>query len=213
MGSKVAENRTSDPREDVRIAYDAVAERFDEARAAGDSGWSGVERLLALGCPGLSGPPKVLDVGCGAGRPILQRLAERGCAVTGIDASAKMCALARRHVLPSRILCADMLEVELAETFDAVIAWDSLFHVPRGRHAEACARFADWLRPGGGLLVSLGGREGDIRGEMFGESFFYSAQAPEAARALLESAGFSIEHWEVDDPTGGGHIAALCKRG
>lgn len=212
METQVAENRSPDPRAQVRIAYDSIAERFDEARAAGEFGWPFVERLLALAGAGLSGPPRVLDAGCGAGRPILKRLAERGCAVTGIDASEKMCALARRHVPRARVLCADMLEVDLDETFDAVIAWDSLFHMPRERHAEAYARFAGWLRPGGGLLLSLGGCEGDIRGEMFGESFFYSALAPEATRVRLEGSGFTIEHWEMDDPTGGGHIVVLAMR-
>lgn len=212
MGAKVVENRTPDPRAEVRIAYDRIAARFDEARAAGESGWPYVERLLALAGAGLPGPPKVLDAGCGAGRPVLQRLAERGCAVTGIDASEKMCELARGYVPGARILRADMLDVELDETFDAVIAWDSLFHVPRERHAEAYVRFAGWLKPGGGLLLSLGGREGDIRGEMFGEPFFYSALEPETARALLEGAGFAIEHWAIDDSTGGGHIAVLAQR-
>ncbi|MCK6473239.1 MAG: class I SAM-dependent methyltransferase [Planctomycetes bacterium] len=208
----MVENRTPDSRDEVRIAYDRIAERFDETRAAGESGWPFVERLVALARTNCSGSLRVLDAGCGAGRPVLQRLAERGCAVTGIDASAKMCELARRHVPSARILCADMLEVDLGETFDAVIAWDSLFHVPRERHAEAYARFAGWLKPGGGLLLSLGGREGDIRGEMFGASFFYNALAPEAARVLLEGAGFAIAHWELDDLTGGGHLAVLARR-
>lgn len=212
MEAQVTENRTPDPRVEVRIAYDAIAERFDAARAAGESGLPLVERLLALASTERAGLLKVLDVGCGAGRPVLQRLAERGCAVTGIDASERMCDLARKHVPGARVLCADMLEAELDETFDAVIAWDSLFHVPHERHAKAYERFAGWLKPGGGLLLSLGGGEGDIRGEMFGERFFYSALAPEAASGLLEEAGFSIDHWEIDDPSGGGHIAVLARR-
>ena len=99
----------------------------------------------------------------------------------------------------------------LLRVFDAAVAWDSIFHVPREDHGALFARIARWLRPGGRALLSLGGSDGSaFTAEMFGETFHYSGHAPERARALLCDAGFSIEHWEVDDPSSRGHIAIIA---
>ena len=48
--------------------------------------------------------------------------------------------------------------------------------------------------------------------EMFGQEFYYSGYAPEITRGLLESAGFKIDVWEVDDPSSLGHIAVVASK-
>ena len=48
--------------------------------------------------------------------------------------------------------------------------------------------------------------------EMFGYEFYYSGYAPEITRRLLESTGFEIEIWEVDDPSSLGHIAVIARK-
>ncbi|MFQ5530200.1 MAG: hypothetical protein ACE5FP_07600 [Gemmatimonadota bacterium] len=45
---------------------------------------------------------------------------------------------------------------------------------------------------------------------MLGETFFYSAHDPLEAVAVLEAAGFDVEHWEMDDPSSRGHIILLA---
>ena len=77
------------------------------------------------------------------------------------------------------------------------------------------ARCAAWLRPGGLLLISHGGTEGEISGEMFGVDFHYSADAPEEFLACIEESGFRIIHHEMDEPPvieagGYGHCATLA---
>ncbi|MDP2480707.1 MAG: hypothetical protein Q8W51_13120 [Candidatus Palauibacterales bacterium] len=42
--------------------------------------------------------------------------------------------------------------------------------------------------------------------------FFYSGHEPDEAVALLEAAGFRVEHREIDDLTSRGHLAVLAVR-
>ena len=47
---------------------------------------------------------------------------------------------------------------------------------------------------------------------MYGAKFFYDAFEPQLARQLIETAGFEIELWEVDDPSSHGHIAVIARK-
>lgn len=194
----------------VGPTYDAVAEAWRQARAGGAfAERRQVERLVAPLPPGAA----VLDVGCGSGEPIARFLAEAGYAVTGIDAAPRLLEFARRAVPAGTFIHGDMRTVRLDRTFDAVVAWDSVFHLPRADHGPMYARFRDWLRPGGRLLLSLGGSGGDdFTSEMLGARFYYSGHEPSRARTMLEETGLDIEHWEVDDPTALGHIAVVASR-
>lgn len=197
---------------DVTAAYDRIAEAWSRARRA-EAGERFRERRLVdwLVAP-LSPGARVLDVGCGCGQPIATYLVGLGVRVTGLDGSARMVELARRAVPEAAVVLGDMRTAEPGGPFDAIVAWDSVFHLPRAEHAALFARFRSWLRPGGRLLLSLGGSGGEFTAEMLGETFFYGGHEPEEALRLLKGAGFDIEHWEADDPTSRGHIAVLAVR-
>jgi len=52
----------------------------------------------------------------------------------------------------------DLIErVEFDETFDAVVCWDSLFHLPRHQFRPVISRVHRWLKPHGRTMVSSGG--------------------------------------------------------
>jgi SAM-dependent methyltransferase len=196
----------------VTAAYDRIAEVWRDGRVISATNFR--ERLLLgrLIAP-LARNACVLDVGCGCGVPIARYLADRGLRVTGLDGSARMVELARRAVPQAAFVHGDMRVADPVGLFDAILAWDSVFHIPRSEHAAVFRRFWSWLRPGGRLLVSLGGSGGDgFTSEMHGETFFYSAFEPSAALRVLSAAGFNVEHWEVDDTSSRGHIAALAER-
>src|SRR5262249_37767159 len=147
------------------------------------------------------------------GVPIARYLADRGLCVTGLDGSVRMLDLARLAVPEAAFLHGDMRLAEPVGPFDAIVAWDSVFHIPRSEHATVFSRFRSWLRPGGRLLVSLGGSGVDsFLSQMHGETFFYSGHEPSEAIQVLISAGFEIEHWEADDPSSRGHITVLAVR-
>jgi cyclopropane fatty-acyl-phospholipid synthase-like methyltransferase len=202
----------ADVEDTVWTSYDRAATEWRATRPA--SLYPTVERMLATMLAGMPGNARVLDVGCGAGVPIAHALAARGLRVTGLDASPQLLDIARAEVPSAAFVRGDMRTVpteEIGTDYDLIVAWDSVFHVPRTDHAAVFARFARWLRVGGRLLLSLGGSSGEFTSEMIGETFFYSGFAPDEALRLLERAGFAIEHSEIDDPRSRGHLAIIAR--
>ncbi|MFF1509624.1 SAM-dependent methyltransferase [Streptomyces sp. NPDC058326] len=119
---------------------------------------------------------RVLDLGCGTGRPAL-RIADRtGADVTGISISHKQVeratVLAADRDLTDRVRFerADAMDLPFAAgSFDAVIALESIIHMPdRARVLRQVARV---LRPGGRLVLT---------------DFFERAPIPDAGRPAVE---------------------------
>ena len=188
-------------------AYDPIAERFAEART-GFRERAYVDRFIALAVPGA----RVLDLGCGTGIPIARYLIDHGFHVTGVDCSHAMLALARGNCPEADLVLGDMTEVPLEGPFGGIVAWDSVFHVPRARHAGLFDVMSRLLAPGAPLLLSVGGSEGDFAAPMLGALLPYSGNAPAESRRLLESSGFDVLAAEMDDPTSRGHMAMLCRK-
>ena len=169
---------------------------------------------------GLAPGAHVLDLGCGNGEPIAKHIVARGYRLTCVDQSAEMLKFARQTVPDADFIHADMVNVELAETFAAAVAWDSMFHIERKHHAAIYRKLSNALKPGSRILCSVGGSAPDdeddsvegFTSEMFGETFYYSGFAPEITRKMIETAGFEIELWEIDDPTSRGHIAVIARK-
>jgi cyclopropane fatty-acyl-phospholipid synthase-like methyltransferase len=194
----------------VGPGYDGIAEAWQRSRA--DDSFREralVDRLVAPLPPGA----RVLDLGCGSGEPIGRYLGSLGFDLTCVDLSPRLLALAKAAVPRGTFLQGDMRTIRLHPQFDAIVAWDSVFHLPRADHGPLFRRLRRWLHPRGRLLLSIGGSdEAGFTSEMWGVPFFYSGHAPDQARALLTRAGFHIEHWEVDDPTSRGHVAIIAVR-
>ena len=169
----------------------------------------------------LQAPSTVLDLGCGTGQPIAAHVASRGHRVVGVDGSAAMLAIARR-TLPDHRWVHDLIEcVAFDERFDAVVCWDSLFHLPRRHWQPTIAKIHRWLVPGGRLMVSSGGvvdtSDDGFTDTMFGHEFFYDSLPPERMVATLEETGFRILAAEMCDPPDGarnkGKWATVAERG
>jgi len=173
----------------VAGGYDRVADNYERLEGAEWPRLRRLRELLALLPEGAS----VLDAGCGNGRPALAAIAERHEA-TGIDVSAVQADRALRHLPGATVLHGDMLSVDFApQTFDAIVSFYAVEHVPRERHAELFARFCSWLRPGGLLLFTVeSGAAHDAVGEWLGEPMFFSQFGPDETMALVRGAGFEI---------------------
>ena len=124
----------------------------------------------------LPSPSRILDIGCGSGYPIDVFLSGRGFTVTGIDPSKEMIGLANRLELDGASFQAcGLFEFEPDAPFDAVIAFDSLFHIDLDSQPAIYPKVASWLKPGGLFLFTHGKKTGTVSGKMFGESFLYGA--------------------------------------
>jgi cyclopropane fatty-acyl-phospholipid synthase-like methyltransferase len=204
--------RAVDHADHVVAAYDRIAVAWRDARVAGSLLLRERALLERLVLP-LPAGARILDVGCGPGEPITAFLVGRGFRVTGLDASERMLELAGRAVPAATFLLGDMRTADPGGPFDALVAWDSVFHIPRAEHRRMIARFRSWLCPRGRLLVSLGGTGyAGFTSQMHGETFFYSGHEPTVALRMITRAGFGIEFWEEDDPSARGHIAVLAVR-
>jgi SAM-dependent methyltransferase len=203
----------------LQNSYDRIAAQWHKnfrGQAYVDRTLSYVDRVLE----GLPPQVNVLDLGCGTGNPIARHIIDCGFRVVGVDQSTKLLEIARTVIPEAELIHADMVDIQFTETFAAAIAWDSVFHIPREAHPAIYRKLARALDPGRRLLLSVGGSGaesldasgGGINSEMFGQNFFYDGYAPDIARQLIETAGFEIELWEVDDPSSHGHIAVIAKK-
>jgi SAM-dependent methyltransferase len=123
---------------------------------------------------------EVLELGCGAGVPGTELLSLR---------------------------CGDMTKLEFEPaSFDAVVAFYSIFHLPRGEQAKLFQRIYLWLRPGGYLLCNLGVRDdpGSTAKDWLGSQMYWSSFDVETNLKLLRDAGFAINEHEIleDDEDG-----------
>lgn len=105
----------------------------------------------------------VLELGCGAGVPCTQLLAESGLKVTGVDISAAQIELGKKYVPDATMIQGDMLTIEFAaESFDAVLAFYSMFHLPKDEQGIMIKKITGWLKLGGRLLMNFATSEGDV---------------------------------------------------
>ena len=174
----------------VRRGYDTCAEAYDSSRRTEP----GTE-LEALSSR-LRDGDSVLDIGCGAGVPIARSLARR-CRVTGVDLSPEMVRRARRNVAGGHFLCADIMSVDLpAASFDAAVAFYTVFHLPRELHAELFCRVHRWLRPRGLFLCTLSAysEDGYTEDDFFDVTMYWSNYGIHEYREILTEIGFSLLH-------------------
>ena len=134
---------------------DAYDERWATLEAAGESVHGEadlVEALLVESFGAIEGRA-VLDAGCGTGRVAVE-LDRRGADVVGVDLDPSMLDTARAKSDAVGWHLADLAEIDLARTFDVVVAAGTvLIFVAPGTEPAGVDRRGAHLRPGG-LLVA-----------------------------------------------------------
>ncbi len=198
----------TDPRIDyralVRRSYDACAEAYDGARRTEPG--NEISELIDR----LDDGSSVLDIGCGGGVPIAKSLAVR-YRVTGVDVSQEMISRAQENVLTGEFICGDVMAVRFEpSSFDAVVAFYSIFHLPREEQPDLFRRIHRWLKPGGYLLCTLShqNEEGYTEDDFFGETMYWSNYGLIEYLDILGEAGFVV--LEVSSVGGGweDHVGA-----
>ncbi len=181
-----------DPKQIVQEGYDDIAERHLEwaqtTRSEERARYTSV--LLDELPPGA----EVLDLGCGAGVPTTRELAQR-FRVTGVDISARQIELARQNVPEAQFIQADITQLDFAPaSFDAVVAFYSIIHVPREEQQKLLLDIASWLRPGGLLVAAMGTRSAqvDYDEDFLGAPMYWSGFDGETNQRMVEETGLRI---------------------
>jgi SAM-dependent methyltransferase len=124
-----------------------------------------------------------------------------GRRVTGVDLSGVQVGLARRNVPGATFIQADMAAVAFAPgSFDAVVAFYSLTHVPRDEQPALLRRIAGWLRPGGVFLATMGADSSDdeVEDDWLGVPMFFSHFGARRNVRLVAEAGLAVEEHVVE---------------
>ncbi len=175
-------------------SYNAIAERWDKQRVHLSPAEA---RILPLVTHGLAPGARLLDLGCGTGQPVATHFATAGFHVTGVDQSSAMLALAQHRLPDHQWLLGSIEDFPKVDHIAAVIAWDSLFHIPRDRHAAIVRRVRETLPSDGRFALTVGGSEHPaFTDTMFDRTFFYDSHSPQHTVLLLEASGFRIVHEE-----------------
>ncbi|MBV9279676.1 MAG: class I SAM-dependent methyltransferase [Chloroflexi bacterium] len=199
------------PKERVRDGFDAVSYvyRADDA----DDGPYGV--WLEELAPRLPRGGSVLDLGCGCGVPAARWLVRHGYMVTGIDLSPVQIERARRLVPDADFRCADITAVDFPDgTFDAVVSFYAIIHVPIDEQPALFGAMHRWLKPGCWLLATVGARpwtgsEDNWLGA--GATMYWSHEGTETYLRWAREAGFEVT-WHRFIPEGsGGHTLVLAR--
>jgi len=152
-------------------AFDAEA-LFDEdylyfyeellSDARSDAETELIWRLLGLE-PGM----QVLDLACGHGR-IANRLAARGCQVTGLDATRLFLEHARRDAAGRGVsvnyIGGDMRALPWTQRFDRVVNWFTAYgYFEDSDNRQVLGQIAHALKPGGRVAFDLMNRDRIVR--------------------------------------------------
>jgi trans-aconitate 2-methyltransferase len=150
----------------------------------------------------------VLDIGCGVG-DFTRRLLEvvPAGSVIGVDADPSMLDVARARAGSAPVRFEQCRAQDIASfappaTFDAVVSVACLHWVPREDHADVIHGIATLLRPGGRVVLDLGGHGqlANVRAVVDPLAHRYGGRppqwwfpSPQQYRPMLESAGWRVE--------------------
>lgn len=137
----------------------------------------------------------LLEIGCGPGTDALALA--KGRRYTGIDLSRVQLDYARRLLPDAVFLHLDVLEAEFPDaSFDAVVSFYALNHIPQSKMPQLFRQISRWLRPGGWFCASLGASDnpGAVQERWLDDvPMYFSSLRPEENELLLQEVGFALE--------------------
>ena len=188
---------------ELESSYDRVAEQYAEE-------FSGeLERkpfdceLLGAFAESVSGRGEVCEIGCGPGH-ISRYLQDRGATIRGIDLSREMVKWARRLNPNISFEQGNMLALKLPNaSLAAIVSFYAIIHIERDKVTRALQEMNRVLQPGGLLLLSFHGGDGELHRDQWYDkpiSIDVTLFGSDEMSGYLESAGFQIEKIAEREP-------------
>ena len=154
----------------------------------------------------------LLDLGCGSGKPIADYLIQHNHKITGVDSSDVMIAMAQKNFPKQTWVQADMRTVELDQKFNAILAWDSFFHLTPDDQRQMFAQFAQFSVANTALMFTSGPTAGEVMGDMFGDALYHASLSQDEYRVLLKQYGFNVVKMVANDVECTGHTVWLAQK-
>lgn len=195
---------------DILPTYEREALEFQAKRNKSLFEKSSLDRMLGI-TPRNQATRTLLDLGCGPGAPIATYLAERGLAITGVDGAANMVKLFAATLPNAQAVHADMRTLDLGQTFDAILAWNSFFHLSQSDQRAMFPIFAAHAAPNASLMFTSGTSDGEAWGVAVAEQVYHASLDPDEYRDLLKTNGFKFLSFRPDDPQCNGHSIWLAR--
>jgi len=198
----------------VRRGYDKLSNAYRSNDTSDEYGE--YARWIADLSGHLSPGATVLDVGCGCGLPATRLLARR-FTVTGVDFSDTQIVRARQLVPEARFLCGDIMDLVFSpESFDAVVSFYAIIHMPLEEHKPLLNRISTWLKPSGYLLATVGhetwtGTEDAYLG-VEGGKMCWSHAGEASYIQWIEEAGLLVQWTEFVPEGNSGHTLVFAQK-
>lgn len=155
---------------------------------------------------------QILDLGCGSGYPIADYFIKNKMQVTGVDGAQAMIEIAQKDYPLAQWKVADMRTLNLQKKFDAIISWDSFFHLNFEEQAQMFPIFKNHLNVHGLLIFTSGPQRGEAIGDMNGHALYHSSLDENEYRELLLQNGFEVVSYDPENKDCGGHTVWCCKK-
>ncbi|WP_144965871.1 class I SAM-dependent methyltransferase [Pseudomonas sp. DE0010] len=180
--------------------YDRHAFTWHQKRANHSTDRKWIERFGALLRPSAT----VLDLGCGSGQPVARHLVGIGARIVGVDSSSQMLTLCSAQFPEQQWIHADMRGLALGRQFDAIIAWNSFFHLKPSDQRGMFPVFRRHAAPGALLMFTSGPSYGEALGTFEGETLYHASLNAKEYADQLRINGFEVLDHVVEDPESGG---------
>lgn len=194
----------------VRLGYNRISHHYRDDKGAGlDAKYRKywlreVDRRLDKGS-------RILELGCGMGVPVAGYFTRKH-KYLGIDISDVQIQRAKKLVPAASFKRVDMARLRFkTETFDAILSFYSIIHLPLDEQKPLFRKIFRWLKPGGLFLSILGrGRWTGREKNWFGTTMFWSHADQETYDQWLIKVGFKIIRKALVREGTGGHYQFLC---
>jgi len=182
------------PKDLVERGYDKKAEEYLRKYRSSSDADKNTKKYLKKLVGLLARGSKILDLGCGAGIPVAKFLSQF-YKVVGVDISTRQIELAKKNVPKAVFIRKDITKVSFPPgSFDAVVSFYTIIHIPREQHKEILKKIYKMLKPGGYFLGTMGVEElrEIIEEDWLGEPMYWSHFGKEENIKMFKKVGFDI---------------------